>query len=639
MSWQLISFALLGAVLVGGVVWYERSRPSAKLVALVAALAALAVAGRIVLAPVPNVVATTDIVLISGYSLGGPPGFAVGALAALVSNFWLGQGPWTPWQMAGWGLVGIGGAALAAATGRRLGRLGLAAVCGAAGLAYGALLDLSVMVTYGGEQSLERYLALSARGIPFNLAHAGGNVVFALIAGPALVRMLLRFRARLEVEWRAPEPSPPRPGRPRHGTAVAAVVIAAVLLSASLGPPPAWGAGGDVGEARRWLERAQNRDGGFGASPGIESSVGMTTWVVLGLEAAGRNPSDVGRARHTALDYLRANAGEIRSTTDLERAILAIDGAALDADRFAGRDLVSELASRRNQNGSFRGQVNITAFGVLALRAGGKPGSGLDRSARWLRHAQNEDGGWGFAPGTPSDADSTGAALQALAAAGGSSSSASRDGVRFLRREQRGDGGWPLASGGPTNTQSAAWAIQGLLAVGAEPGSRALSYLAARQSGDGHYRYSSSSDQTPVWVTGQALLAATGSPFPLDPVRRAPRSGRAASAGIPGGSGDGPSAEPATARPPSGSGGAGKKTRRERGGAGRAREGGEAKRDRSAGSEGGERAPAQEPIRAAPALAAAEDDGEVVLYVAGGFALLLIALGAGFLWYRRRLPG
>ena len=110
-------FTLLGLVIAGGIAWYERSRPSSRMVALVAALAALAVAGRLVLAPIPNVVATTDVALITGYALGGAPGFAVGALAAPVSNIWLGQGPWTPWQMAGWGLCGLLGAALARLSG------------------------------------------------------------------------------------------------------------------------------------------------------------------------------------------------------------------------------------------------------------------------------------------------------------------------------------------------------------------------------------------------------------------------------------------------------------------------------------------------------------------------------------------
>ena len=61
-AWQVAIFAGLALIVVGGFAWYERSRPPAQIVALVAALAALAVAGRLVLAPIPNVVATTDIV-------------------------------------------------------------------------------------------------------------------------------------------------------------------------------------------------------------------------------------------------------------------------------------------------------------------------------------------------------------------------------------------------------------------------------------------------------------------------------------------------------------------------------------------------------------------------------------------------
>ena len=240
-SWQAVTFAGLTLVLAGGFWWYERSRPSARLVALVAALAALAVAGRLVLAPVPNLVATTDIALLTGYALGAGPGFAVGALAAPISNIWLGQGPWTAWQMAGWGLVGLGGAWLAMITHRRLGRLGLATACGLAGFAYGALLDLSVMVTYGGEQSLDRYLALSARGLPFNVAHAAGNFAIALAAGPALVRMISRFRTRLEFTW-------------RPAGALPLVVVGLVALAGGRGQPRAGGREA-LGRSTGWSPR------------------------------------------------------------------------------------------------------------------------------------------------------------------------------------------------------------------------------------------------------------------------------------------------------------------------------------------------------------------------------------------------
>ena len=256
MSWELASFLIIAGVVLGGFAWYERSRPPAQVVALVAALAALAIAGRIAFAAFPNVKPTTDIVIFAGYALGGAPGFAVGALAALVSNFWFGQGPWTPWQMAGWGLCGVLGAALALG-GRNTNRFVLAAVCGLAGVAYGALLNFSLMATYGGELSLERFGVLEGRAIPFDAAHAAANVVFGLIAGPAMLRMLVRFRERFEWSRRdgvagkagggdsggagdGGEGPPPGRGRLAPGMRGGATAASIVLLAlAALLPAPA----------------------------------------------------------------------------------------------------------------------------------------------------------------------------------------------------------------------------------------------------------------------------------------------------------------------------------------------------------------------------------------------------------------
>jgi energy-coupling factor transport system substrate-specific component len=637
-SWQLATFAILGIALVGGFVWYERSRPPARLLGLVAALAALAAAGRVVFSPVPNVVPTTDIAFLSGYSLGGPAGFVVGALAGLVSNFWLGQGPWTPWQMAGWGLAGLAGAALARAGYRRAGRIGLAAACAAMAFVYGALLDLSVMVTYGGEQSLERYLALSARGLPFNVAHAAGNAAFALLAGPAFVRILRRFRSRLEFEW---ADAPPRPRR-AIGTAGAAGILVALVLALTVAAPVAHA--GDAA-ARRYLERAQNRDGGLPATPGDESSVSITGWAMLGLEASGRNPLDLRRNGRSPVGFLRSTVSAIRSTGDLERTILALDAAGVSPRSFAGRDLVGELNGRRSGNGSFQGQVNLTAFGVLALRSVGTPRSSVRRPAEWLRRAQNRDGGWGFRPDSKSESDSTGAALQALKAAGNTGRALSR-GAAYLRGSQRGDGGWSLAFGGPTNSQSTAWAVQGLIASGASPnvskGSRTpFDYLRARQSRDGHYRYSSVSDQTPVWVTGQSLVATSREPFPLAAVPRAKDPGGLKA----------PPAGPAKA-PGLGTGGGGVDGSgggsRKGGGPGRATgggggAGGEADAEAPAGAVAGvadEVAPtvAEEPGTSPYGQASGDGGPGPALWIALGMAALAAALVGGFFWYRRRLP-
>ncbi len=504
MSWELVSFLVIGVVILGGFAWYERSRPPSQVVALVAALAALAIAGRIAFAALPNVKPTTDIVIFAGYALGGAPGFAVGALAALVSNFWFGQGPWTPWQMVGWGLCGILGAALALG-GRNAGRLTLAAVCGFAGIAYGALLNFSLMATYGGDLSWQHFLALEVRAIPFDAAHAIGNITLALIAGPAMVRMLIRFRERFEWGVRVP------------GVAVAAL-LALVLVSAL----PAH-AEADAGRAATWLESAQNSDGGFGASPGDGSSAAMTGWAMLGLEAAGRNPLDVSRGGNTPVDFLRGHAGEVSSTGDIARTIVALEGAGVDPRSLGNRNLVADLLNRRRDDGSFEDWPGTTAFSIIALRTAGSTG-GLDRSISWLSGVQNDDGGWGDVPGSPSTADGTGAAMQAMPG-----TKAAQNGLTYLRNAQRPGGGFPLGGNGSINTQSTAWAVQGIIAVGGDPsafrrgGANPFDYISAHQASDGHYAYSGSSDQTPVWVTGEVLVAASGKALPLAPPARAPK--------------------------------------------------------------------------------------------------------------------
>jgi Prenyltransferase and squalene oxidase repeat len=502
MSWELASFLILAAVLIGGFAWYERSRPSSQVVALVAALAALAVAGRVAFAALPNVVATTDVVIFAGFALGPAPGFAVGALAGLVSNFWLGQGPWTPWQMAGWGMCGVLGAALALIR-PRANRFTLAAVCALAGIAYGALLNFSLMATYGGDLSLQRFLALESRAVPFDAAHAIGNAGLALVAGPAMVRMLIRFRERFE--WRAP--------------AVASLLLLAVALLSVL-PARAEAAGIGSTRAATWLAGQQNSDGGWGASPGDDSSLEVTAWAMLGLEAVGRNPLDVTRGGHGPVGYLRGRVSELKSPGALARTILALQGAKVDPRSFGGRNLVEALLKRRRGNGSFEGWPGSTAFAIVALRSAGATG-GLGGSISWLAKAQARDGGWGDTSGAPSTADVTAAVLQAIP-----DTEAAQHGLGYLRKHQRPSGGFALGGNGAVNSQSTAWAVQGLLAVGADPGvakdgnKSAREYLAARQAGDGHYRYSASSDQTPVFVTAQAIPAMAGEAFPVKPVAR-----------------------------------------------------------------------------------------------------------------------
>lgn len=508
MSWQLASFLLLAVALTGGFAWYERSHPSARVLALVGTLAALAVLGRIAFAPVPNVKPTSDIVLLTGYVFGGAPGFAVGAVAALVSNLFFTQGPWTPWQMAAWGTVGVGGAALARASRGRLGRLPLAMACGLSGLLYGAILNFGSVVSFGGGDVVHRYLVYQGTSLPWDLAHAAGNVAFFLAFGPMLVRTLRRFRTRLSFTW-APQP-----------VAATALLAALVLAAGAAGAAPAQAA-----TPVDYLVRAQNDDGGFGSSPGRASGGLYTGWAALGLAAQGRR-APVARA----VAYLRRHGRGLTSNGgatgigDLERTILVAVAGGRSPRAFAGHDLVAALFRRVSSEGAVLGQVNLTTFAVLALRAAGVRADApvVRRAASWLARQQNADGGWGFLPrGFSSDVDDTAAAVQALASVGGRRT-ALRRAVAYLRRAQNDDGGLPQQRGGSSNAMSTAWAVQAFVAAGTPlrrvraNGSRTpLAYLRSLVGSDGAVRYSRTNAQTPVWVTSYAVMALARKPLPL----------------------------------------------------------------------------------------------------------------------------
>jgi energy-coupling factor transport system substrate-specific component len=498
MTWQAASFALLCLALAAGFAWYERARPTAKVIALVATLAALAALGRAAFAPLPNVKPTTDIALLAGYALGAGPGFVVGAVGALASNLFFGHGPHTPWQMAGWGGAGLFGALLARTVGRELGRIPLAAACGFAGLAFGAWMDLHLWIVFTDHQAAE-YAAISARSLPFNVAHVAGNVVFCLIFGPALVRALARFRSRFEIAWRP----------------IAATGVVFLLLTAPASAAP-------VDDAVAYVRAAQNEDGGFaGTKGGGGSNPIYSGWAVIGLAAAGQDPGDDARR------YLNEEAEKVTDLGDVERTILALRAAGEPAD-----DLVEKLLDRRERDGSIEGLTNRTAFLILALRAAGRPRSdpAIRAAAAFVAKQQNRNGGFGTSGrGSPSSIDDTSAAIQGLRAAGRKRSSRTiRRAAAWLVRRQARDGGFPLSAGAPSNAQSTAWAVQGLVAAGRDPrrirrerSRTPIGYLVSLQGPDGAIRYNRTSRQTPTWVTAQAIPALLRKPLPVAAPARA----------------------------------------------------------------------------------------------------------------------
>ena len=191
----VVLLTALALLLVGWAAW-ERGPGGPKMVALTATLGAATAAGRVLFAAIPSVKPVTTMCLVAGAALGARAGMAVGALAALISNAFLGQGPWTPAQMLLWGAVGASGAVFRPAT---RSRLGLAVVAGAWGFVFGWAMNLWFLATFGPEVSWAAFITACVASAWFDIAAVVGNVIFALIIGPALYRLLARYAARVKV--------------------------------------------------------------------------------------------------------------------------------------------------------------------------------------------------------------------------------------------------------------------------------------------------------------------------------------------------------------------------------------------------------------------------------------------------------
>lgn len=508
MSWLLASSLIVGLILFAGWFAYERTRPSARMVAVVATLAAVAALGRDAFVALPDVKPITAIAFVVGYSLGPLPGFTVGAIGMLASNIMLGQGPYTPWQMVAWGLVGLAGAALGALTHRRINRVPLALACALAALMAKEIMNIYTF-TLAGAHTPAAFLAIAGTSLPFDITDVIATLLFALAFGPELARLLERTRERMTVSWEAVMP------------AILVVVLAVSLTSTSAARASSLSLSPELS----YLTAAQNNDGGFGATRGQGSSELYTAWTAMAFAAGGRNPASVRRAGHSVLDSLRAQVSTLQGLGDAERTILAVRACGASAYSFAGRNLLAEVLRSRESDDSFDHLVNLTAFAIFALRAVGHSQSfgAIHQAAGWLERQQNADGGFSFGDrGSPSDVDDTGAALQALADAGAHNRGVLGAAASYLVRSQNPDGGFPQQYGGESNSQSTAWAIQGLIAAGYNPatvrrrGSRTpIGFLESLRAPDGSIRYSRTGAQTPVWVTAQAVIALAGRTFPV----------------------------------------------------------------------------------------------------------------------------
>lgn len=183
-------------------VGFERRKPQLRELVVIAVLIALGVIGRQAFFMLPQMKPVLAISIIAGASLGPGAGFLVGAMIAFVSNFFFGQGPWTPWQMMALGLAGMFAGLIFQKWNRRErkpSRLHKISACVfglLSGYFYGLVVDLWTLFGYTEKPSLSAYLIVKSTAVWFDTVLAISTFVFLWVLYAPMIKKLNRIKLK-----------------------------------------------------------------------------------------------------------------------------------------------------------------------------------------------------------------------------------------------------------------------------------------------------------------------------------------------------------------------------------------------------------------------------------------------------------
>lgn len=181
---------------------FEKRKPKTREIVTLAVMTALAVVGRLAFFMTPQVKPCAAIIIITGVMLGRQSGFLCGALTAFVSGFFFGQGPWTPWQMIAFGIIGFLSAVLFSKKNIKYAyNKWIISIYGflATFVIYGFILDTATVFMYTDTPKTETFVATYLSGIGFNLIHADSTFVVLFLISNATIKKLERLKIKYKM--------------------------------------------------------------------------------------------------------------------------------------------------------------------------------------------------------------------------------------------------------------------------------------------------------------------------------------------------------------------------------------------------------------------------------------------------------
>lgn len=176
---------------------FERSKTSTREIVLIAVMVALAVVSRLVFAPIPSFKPITAVIIITGVAYGAKAGYITGVMSALISDIFFGQGPWTPFQMLVWGVIGFFAGVLFCERKMRLWLIALYSII--SGVAFSLIMDIWSVFAMDNGFTFLRYGEVILTSLPFMVIYAVSNMVFILILTKPFLKKMLRIKQKFGV--------------------------------------------------------------------------------------------------------------------------------------------------------------------------------------------------------------------------------------------------------------------------------------------------------------------------------------------------------------------------------------------------------------------------------------------------------
>jgi energy-coupling factor transport system substrate-specific component len=195
-SYLVLSIGLLLLGMFLFVLRFESRSIDARSIVLLAVLASIAAVVRIPFASIPSVQPTTFVIMMTGFVFGAESGLIVGVVGALAANMFLGQGPWTPWQMVAWGLVGFSAGLFRPVLNKKWAMIVFAIIWG---FLFGWIMNLwGLLALYQSVNIFNTSIILSyfTGSLLFDLFHSLSNVIFILMFGELWIKILVRFKRK-----------------------------------------------------------------------------------------------------------------------------------------------------------------------------------------------------------------------------------------------------------------------------------------------------------------------------------------------------------------------------------------------------------------------------------------------------------